>query len=680
MAEIVGVVAASLELGKFVLELKQIASSIKHAPEELREMLEDLDRTNNILRTLTEQDELLATCALPAVIQECRDSCKKYVDIARPVCLELLKAIKRSKLRGSLKSVLKENLLEKAEKRIERAKFNLILAHGAASYALHALNMQQHATTQTLVISSSAAILALPFRNPQAYYDHTHGALSTPGQPPSPDAEDNSNHLVVTSTQQRPNPCRQRLQTTSILIWQSSWLGKRVEFLRITASGVPFFGIKTYNTVPNYSPIFGAVRDGDVAAIQRLFQDKHASIYDRNEHGETLLMKACRFGQLSSMRFLLEQGADPNEQGFFRNSCLRALITWGWFRRDTIHLLARDHDLEDFTDSDLAVETLCTIAIAGPPDSLSEVMPMLGPTWSNRDFATRLIVADGYCRPNSLARDFWLVLSQQDLDDACLTRPGSTVGGVSPLFSSLVLSLAYTMGRTCIDLEGWRSVLQRMVSLAGLKIPFGPGPPSPMLTYLGFGNLYDDFDLSMAGLGHGRLTCKLRNWAHEVQLAGQDLQAYGRWEQELLSDMYREFLWYRYESVAVRLINFKFGPSPQDWQIWVSTSMDESTGEFWEAVEDEEPVFDIPGSWPTLEPEQEEYTVLYERHSNSRRRRRRFLRYLGLGPELEDQVFEWSGTKGFVRIHVREGKEKKALRRQYYLGNNITPPCREFVS
>ncbi|KAK5199237.1 hypothetical protein LTR92_001711 [Exophiala xenobiotica] len=127
MAEIVGVVAASLELGKFVLELKQIASSIKHAPEELREMLEDLDRTNNILRTLTEQDELLATCALPAVIQECRDSCKK------PVCLELPKAIKRSKLRGSLKSVLKENLLEKAEKRIERAKFNLILAHGAAS-------------------------------------------------------------------------------------------------------------------------------------------------------------------------------------------------------------------------------------------------------------------------------------------------------------------------------------------------------------------------------------------------------------------------------------------------------------------------------------------------------------------------------------------------------------------
>jgi hypothetical protein len=55
-------------------------------------------------------------------------------------------------------------------------------------------------------------------------------------------------------------------------------------------SGVPFFGIKTYNIVEYYSPIFEAVREGDVTAIQRLFQDKHASIYDRNVLGETLLL------------------------------------------------------------------------------------------------------------------------------------------------------------------------------------------------------------------------------------------------------------------------------------------------------------------------------------------------------------------------------------------------------
>jgi hypothetical protein len=201
-----------------------------------------------------------------------------------------------------------------------------------------------------------------------------------------------------------------------------------------------------------------------------------------------------------------------------------------------------------------------------------------------------------------------------------------------------------------------------------------------MLTYLGFWVL--DVQLTMADLSHGRLTCKLRNWAHELQLAGQDLQAYGRWEQELLSNMDREF-WFQpksNESVTIRLLNFKFGPSPQDWQIWVSTSMDESTGEFWEAVEDEEPVLDIPGSWPTLDPERREYSVAYWRHEKSRRRRRRFLRCLGRELELEDHVYRWSGTKNGIQSHVNQGKKTKALRRQYYLGNNVTPPCREFVS
>jgi hypothetical protein len=162
-----------------------------------------------------------------------------------------------------------------------------------------------------------------------------------------------------------------------------------------------------------------------------------------------------------------------------------------------------------------------------------------------------------------------------------------------------------------------------------------------------------------------------------VRLAGQDLQAYGRWEQELLSNMNREFLLYQYDSITVRLINFEFGPSPQEWQIWVATSMDESTGEFWEAVEDEEPVLDIPCSWPILDPEEKGYRMLIGRshHYLSKRGRRRFLRYLGLGLEDESDVFE-----NLIEQLVNYGKEKKALSRQYYLGNNISPSCREFVS
>jgi hypothetical protein len=138
MAEIVGVVAASLEFGKVLLELKQIASSIKHAPEELLEVLEELDFTDNILQTLADQDALLAIYAPPAVMKKYRDSCKEVVDIGQKAWFELRKAIKRYRLRGSLKALLKDNLLKETTRRNERAKLNLLLAQTAVSKSVPA--------------------------------------------------------------------------------------------------------------------------------------------------------------------------------------------------------------------------------------------------------------------------------------------------------------------------------------------------------------------------------------------------------------------------------------------------------------------------------------------------------------------------------------------------------------
>ncbi len=320
--------------------------------------------------------------------------------------------------------------------------------------------------------------------------------------------------------------------------------------------------------------------------------------------------------------------------------------------------------------------TLANIAIL-QQDGLPEIVPVLEPVWSNADFAVRLELAYSCCRPDYPARDFWLVLSEQRLDESCLTMPEETGNGYVRR-PSLALYLASTMGRICTNLSGWRSILQQVVSLNGIKISFEHQCGSPMLEYLGF-NLPLWYWGSRADLSPRRLTRKLQNWAHEMQLAGQDLQAYGRWEQEFLSNSDGEFSWY-VESVTVRFVNFTYGPSPQDWQIWVSTSMDESAGEFWEAVEDGEPVLDVPGSWPTLDPEGTEYSIALLGHKFSRRRRRRFLRYLGLELEREEDVFGWPSTKDGMGRHVAKFKQPKARRRQHYLGNNIPPPCREFVS
>ena len=55
------------------------------------------------------------------------------------------------------------------------------------------------------------------------------------------------------------------------------------------------FNIRVYNVVPEYSPIFGIARSGDVIGIQELFRTGKASPFDRNPAGATVLDVRCRY-------------------------------------------------------------------------------------------------------------------------------------------------------------------------------------------------------------------------------------------------------------------------------------------------------------------------------------------------------------------------------------------------
>ena len=128
MAETIGVVAATLEFAKIVLEVKHLYSSIRNAPETLKQLSEELEALEGILQALKDQDATLSAFASPDVVQKCRIQTEKALEGFKPVCDELLKCIKRSKLRGSVKAMLKEDALEKARQGVERAKTNFILA------------------------------------------------------------------------------------------------------------------------------------------------------------------------------------------------------------------------------------------------------------------------------------------------------------------------------------------------------------------------------------------------------------------------------------------------------------------------------------------------------------------------------------------------------------------------
>jgi hypothetical protein len=77
---------------------------------------------------IKDQEGALSTFAPPNVVQKSRQQSEKAIKGLKPVCEELLKCIKRSKLRGSVKAMLKEDSLEQARQVVEGAKTNFVLA------------------------------------------------------------------------------------------------------------------------------------------------------------------------------------------------------------------------------------------------------------------------------------------------------------------------------------------------------------------------------------------------------------------------------------------------------------------------------------------------------------------------------------------------------------------------
>ncbi|KAK6379843.1 hypothetical protein LTS17_005917 [Exophiala oligosperma] len=400
---------------------------------------------------------------------------------------------------------------------------------------------------------------------------------------------------------------------------------------------------------------------------------------------------------LSILQYLLQEGADPNERNFKDNTCFDTLITGSinlWdhlsshvglhlidFISDAMRVLLGKDDPENL-DGFLTSGIYHLAHFEKDRGLLSRMfMPIFSELWSNIDFTTRLDVAYNMVSPCMTTQLFWHALSQRMLDSRCLILPADETGQPS---ECLVGHLAWTMSSEPIDIKGLRLLLHQAVSLDGIQLSFENHCGSPMLKYLQFSMEAGMYIGSFANLEHQRLTSRLRNWAHEVELAGQDLQTYGHWEEALLSDVDLVFdaLLRRTPDgpFKARVLKFKYGPSPEDWEIWATTSMDEAAADFWGTLDADEPLLPIPGSWPETDLSIDDVWDMKSYNASSRRRRIRGLRYLGLGRSRESEVYGPEFKVFFLQTMVDDGKRKKEWKRRFYLENGITPPCREYIS
>ncbi|KAJ9612083.1 hypothetical protein H2200_003678 [Cladophialophora chaetospira] len=697
MAEAIGVVAATFEFAKVALEVKELYSSLRHAPEALKLLLEELAALEENLRTVKDQEAALSIFAPPDVVQKCRLQTEKAIKGLKPVSEHLLRCMKRSKLRGSVKALLKEDSLERARQVVERAKTNFILAQMTSLNAMSMLNMRQHTETQALILSSSASVAAVVqdlHQMPQSAAITIPGSttcttLIHEGSRPAPSSSSNDSRRQQWA----------EVRTRRLMLLQSRLLGRAIEFVQLHACGTWSYGFRTYNFRPADAPVFKCVRDSNVVALQKLFQSGQASVLDRNPHGETLLHIACERANVTTIRFLVQQGIDLND---YDNIYKKPCFTWIPLKADredtteVIQVFKESAEIDALHAPQQVTEAVRYFTVHATVDALSFLLCTISPPWSSWDLNSRLEAAYNACQASKPSETFWLCLSQSRLDLDCVVRPKlrnrKPVGNKS-LARRLakVLATYWTIGfAERPDYDGWRDVLRTVVSSGGLRVGFDYNCKSPMLAYLGLDLSIGYFALSWTDLSTERLTHKLRHWAKEVMDAGQQLEEYGRWERErilsedaLFSTCSKGFRNCA-ECATFRIIKFEYGTIPDDWSIWVAMSSDEYAGEFFENLDSRT---ELPGAWPeksTPHDESRDTHIfrddlgwLQYRCVCSRRRRRRFARYYGL---LDDHVKSIYNADPHADWPTDESKKlwekRRAEQARFFEEAGITPPPR----
>jgi hypothetical protein len=130
--EVLGVVAASLEIGRTIVEVKEKCKGFRDAPNTVTALLDDVTRLNNLLAAISKQRDIYAPYMHPSPEWTCvYDFCKAVTDDLQKIARELHSSIQKGRLRGSLKAVLKESAIQTQRQRLESAKSTLSLAQSS---------------------------------------------------------------------------------------------------------------------------------------------------------------------------------------------------------------------------------------------------------------------------------------------------------------------------------------------------------------------------------------------------------------------------------------------------------------------------------------------------------------------------------------------------------------------
>jgi hypothetical protein len=246
----IGAISLSIQLAESLQKVKSFYAAVKNATTQVEELIEEIEIMQDILSDL-ESGSQSANMASSASMRRCmkvaQRATKSFVDFSG----QLQARIKKSRFRGGVKFALSRDDIKEMLDQLERTKSSLNLAYSLYQQATfedrHAALLSAVSSSQGVAVGTAQLTVKLERTVSQI---SRHSCLS-------------GNRLFHMMTP----------EWISNTIWQFE--------MRRSIAGFNVL-LRTYGIVPHNAPVFKACREGDVIEMQRLFDNKLASPFDRS--------------------------------------------------------------------------------------------------------------------------------------------------------------------------------------------------------------------------------------------------------------------------------------------------------------------------------------------------------------------------------------------------------------
>ncbi|KAF7174260.1 hypothetical protein CNMCM6106_008463 [Aspergillus hiratsukae] len=588
MAEILGVVGSAISILQLVEQTIQTINRVRHVrnfmgtiSDELEKFLDDIEIVQAVLLALRPDMVKLRVLSLPLIERRLQ---RFQVDLT------------------VLASVI-QNQRDRVGNR--RAKFKLFLKKDRLQKQRESLENIRH-TLNTLLLLQQTYNSA-HVRDLRLIEDKT--GISTATLQASSDCQEQEYNSRRPKDLQNIGPRKTR--GTKVFSFRTPLLFVD-RFWNINITGITSgwnFSIRSYSVIS--SAIIRHCIDGNIEEIQRLFDNHHASPFDCTDDGRTLLHIAAAYGQLEVCKFLLQNGADPP----VRESSGRTPLESGNIGYDlyvdkprNLHgtlelyrLLLRDN--EDVILEKPNSTWVGEFWFQGPPEALTLIQESLFVDYYSLPIEFRFRRAmslKSWSSGGPSPEMFRIAMGSDSIDPAAYHLTDEY--GHTLLFEIAELMSVDIANSREDDLSGWRELIREAIQAGADLCHISSGIYyTPLAVFL----FFQGMNLRKIKRAIYKINHILQRWALELQSAGVDLAVYGSKESALwksgavdpffyddlrLSDQVRSG-----ELLKVHLFSLSYGPSPEDWHVWVANPVDELVGEFWEMIERKEEA--MPGAW-----------------------------------------------------------------------------------